>query len=324
MTIRPATEQDLPAMLQLSKESLGELAGMRTEEYWRWKHTQNPFGCSPVLLASKQDTLIGLRAFMRWRFCYQGKSIDAFRAVDTATHPEHRGQGIFSTLTVALIDQVTSGTPSIIFNTPNSKSMPGYLKMGWKEVGKTRLRVKVHPVNMVQHRFGNKTTHRQPEPFTLPDDIDSLLNTWKQSQTHQVISEYHPDYLRWRYQQIPVLKYGMHLSRQGNSACMIMYRLKQSNALCELRLTEVIYVGTERKAVVQRAIQELSETYQPGVITVLADAAGELDAMLPVGFFPAEKRGLTITGRKVNDEGLESLLLNYKEWYLSAGTLELF
>lgn len=324
MTIRPATDQDLPAMLQLSKESLGELSGMRTEEYWRWKHEQNPFGPSPVLLAWEEDTLIGMRAFMRWRFGYQEKSMEAYRAVDTATHPEHRGKGIFSTLTLALIEQLKAGNPAIIFNSPNSKSMPGYLKMGWKEVGKTRLRVKVLPLNVVQHRIRSHASCREPEPFTLPHDIDSLLNRWKHSQCNQVISDYHPDYLQWRYQQIPVLKYGMKLCSKGNSACLIIYRLKQSNAICELRLTEVIYVGNEKKALIKMAINELSETYHPGVITVLADPTGELDALLPIGFFKAEKRGLTITARNVNDLELESLIMNYQKWYLSAGTLELF
>jgi len=323
MTIRPATAEDLPQMLALAKQSLGELSGMRTEAYWRWKHEQNPFGKSPVLLAFEGELLIGLRAFMPWRFRYEGKTMQAYRAVDTATHPEHQGKGIFSKLTMAMIDQVKQGEPAIIFNTPNGKSMPGYLKMGWKVVGKTRLRVCVHPVNILRHRLSN-TTAVEPAPVVFPDDIEALLTAWHTAHTGVVMTNDHLPYLRWRYQQIPMLKYGLHVARQGSSTAMIIYRIKQSKSICELRLVEVYYVGPERRAVVRKAIQEVEAAVKPDVTTVLADAQGELDVLLPLGFFKADKKGLTITGRKVNDDHLESLLMNTNIWHLSSGALELF
>lgn len=334
MTIRPATYLDLPAMLQLSKASLGELGGLRTEEYWRWKHEENPFGKSPVLLAFEGEKLIGLRAFMQWRFRFQGKTFQAYRAVDTATHPEHQGKGIFSKLTLALIDQVKEGEPAIIFNTPNSKSMPGYLKMGWKEVGNTRLRVSVHPLNILQNRFRQwfqvllrqvvRPDAKEPEPIIFPDDINALLTEWQNAHSDMVMTDYHLHYLRWRYQQVPGLTYGLKVSRKGSSTCMIIYRLKQSRSICELRLVEVMYLGEEKKSVVKSAIHELRDLYKPDVTTVLADGEGKLDRVLPFGFFKADKRGLTITGRGVNDEGLEGLVMDYGKWGFSGGVLELF
>ena len=336
MTIRPATDQDLPLILELSKQSLGELGGMRTEEYWRWKHEQNPFGKSPVLLAFEGEKLIGLRAFMQWRFRYEGKTFQAFRAVDTATHPDHQGKGIFSKLTMALVDQLKDREPAIIFNTPNQKSMPGYVKMGWKEIGKTRLRVCVHPFNILQHQFdfywrqvfhGRKVLlpdANSPAPIVFPNDIEALLTEWQNAHAHVVMTNYHLQYLQWRYQQIPMLHYGMKVSRKAGSTCLIIYRLKQSNSICELRLVDVFYTGTERKTVVRTAIRELIETLNPDVTTVLADGQGELDALLPFGFFKADKRGLTITGRKVNDDGLEGLVGDYGKWGFTSGGLELF
>lgn len=336
MTIRPATDQDLPLILALSKQSLGELGGIRTEEYWRWKHQQNPFGKSPVLLAFEGEKLIGLRAFMQWRFRYEGKTVQAFRAVDTATHPEHQGKGIFSKLTMALVDQLKDREPAIIFNTPNQKSMPGYIKMGWKEIGKTRLRVCVHPFNILQHQFDFywrqlfqwrkvlRPDANSPAPIIFPDDIEALLTEWQNAHPQVVMTNYSLPYLQWRYQQIPMLHYGLKVSRQAGSTCLIIYRLKQSNSICELRLVEVFYTGPDRKTVVRTAIHELVETVKPDVTTVLADGQGELDALLPFGFFKADKRGLTITGRRVNDDGLEVLVGDYGKWSFTSGGLELF
>ena len=65
------------------------------------------------------------------------------RAVDTATVPEFQGRGIFTRLTLDALDELRDDGVDLVFNTPNANSLPGYLKMGWQEVG--RLPVVVRP-----------------------------------------------------------------------------------------------------------------------------------------------------------------------------------
>jgi GNAT superfamily N-acetyltransferase len=74
--------------------------------------------------------------WLRWRFVATGRRWDAVRAVDTATHPEYQGRGIFRRLTTSSLDAAARGGRRHVFNTPNEQSRPGYLKMGWEEVGK--------------------------------------------------------------------------------------------------------------------------------------------------------------------------------------------
>jgi N-acetylglutamate synthase-like GNAT family acetyltransferase len=50
MEIRPAHENDIPAIVELLKLSLGESLMPKSEAFWRWKHIDNPFGKSPVIL----------------------------------------------------------------------------------------------------------------------------------------------------------------------------------------------------------------------------------------------------------------------------------
>jgi N-acetylglutamate synthase-like GNAT family acetyltransferase len=151
MDIRVATDQDIPAIVGLLKESLGESLLPKSEKYWVWKHVENPFGVSPVLLATEGSQLIGVRAFMRWRWENKERSVEAVRAVDTATHPDFQGRGIFNKLTVSMIDYCMKQQWDVIFNTPNKKSKPGYIKMGWQEAGKFPMNVKiVKPLSMVR------------------------------------------------------------------------------------------------------------------------------------------------------------------------------
>ena len=65
-----------------------------------------------------------------------GSTLHAVRAVDTATHPDHQGRGLFTALTMHALEACRAEGVAFVFNTPNAQSRPGYLKMGWREVGR--------------------------------------------------------------------------------------------------------------------------------------------------------------------------------------------
>ncbi|HLA82389.1 MAG TPA: hypothetical protein VJP78_12355, partial [Thermoleophilia bacterium] len=66
--IRDYRAEDEEGVLTLLQLALGEGSSFaRGVDFWRWKHFQNPFGPSQVMLAANEQVL-GLRAFMRWGF----------------------------------------------------------------------------------------------------------------------------------------------------------------------------------------------------------------------------------------------------------------
>src|SRR5688572_14122292 len=151
MEIREAEESDIPEIVSLLKLSLGESLMPKSERYWRWKHLENPFGPSPVLLCREGKELIGVRAFMRWEWVHAGHIYKAVRAVDTATHPKHQGKGIFRKLTLSLVDRCKERGDHFVFNTPNQQSKPGYLKMGWEEVARVPVQISINrPLSMMK------------------------------------------------------------------------------------------------------------------------------------------------------------------------------
>lgn len=103
-----------------------------------WKHARNPFGRSLAWVAVEHGQIVGYRAFLRWEFTDGARTFRAVRAVDTATDPAHQGKGIFRTLTMHALEAARADGVDFVFNTPNDKSRPGYLKMGWELVGVLR------------------------------------------------------------------------------------------------------------------------------------------------------------------------------------------
>ena len=224
-----------------------------------------------------------------------------------------------------MVNLLMAREPAFIFNTPNQKSMPGYLKMGWQVAGKTPLLVKIHPWNMLQHVV--KSAGPLPPaavPDVLPPAVVACVNAWKLNQQEYLTTDYTESYLRWRYAHVPALRYGLQWTEQEEGSCAIFYRIKSTGRMRELRITDLFYTGKNTKAAVRRAIWQLMKTHQPDVTTVLNDAQGNVKKVLPGGFFSATRRGLTITTRQLNDPASAALAHNQKRWNVSAGTLELF
>jgi hypothetical protein len=95
-------------------------------------------------IAVAGSRVVGFRAFLRWELVgADGRVRHAARAVDTATDPDFQGRGIFTRLTLEALDALPAEGVELVFNTPNARSLPGYLKMGWQEVG--RLPAAVRP-----------------------------------------------------------------------------------------------------------------------------------------------------------------------------------
>ena len=104
LDIREATPDDRPAIIELCRASLGWGDDPRFEQLFSWKHDQNAFGPSYMWVATDGDRIVGLRAFMRWEFVRGGDVLRAVRAVDTATHPDYQGKGLFTAMTMQGLD----------------------------------------------------------------------------------------------------------------------------------------------------------------------------------------------------------------------------
>ena len=157
-----------------------------SKEAFLWKHYKNPFGRSYGLLAIDKEQIVGLRMFMRWEFFCKNKIVKAIRPVDTCTDHDYRGKGLFKKLTIQGLENIKDEY-DLIFNTPNEKSKPGYLKMGWNVI-EGNFHYKVGIINFFKKTIAYKDISYREIEFN---------SSWlKENSCQTNLSQ---KYLEWRY-----------------------------------------------------------------------------------------------------------------------------
>ena len=329
MQFRFAKDEDIPAIVDLLKQSLGESLLPKSEIYWRWKHIQNPFGVSPVLLAVEGSTIIGVRAFMRWRWIDNARVVEAVRAVDTATHPAYQGKGIFSKLTLTLLEQCMQDGYRLIFNTPNNKSMPGYLKMGWLSGGNLPVRMKIiRPIHIAFNLLFGAGAH---EPIKEPDQsldkyldhpgLSDLLKDHRLKYKSYLISDHSPTTLEWRYKNVPgVTYYAAGIDNANNLKGLFIYRLKKTKFGVELRITDLFQRSNADTHELRNLLKEKIRLHKVDYVSI--EDVTKKSILSGLLAFSHKSIGPIVTVRSIGED-LEPYL-QFRRWNPSVGDLELF
>jgi GNAT superfamily N-acetyltransferase len=344
LEVRAATPDDDDAVLALLQASMGWVPDEQYARFFVWKHRESPFGASPAWVATDpaaDGRIVGFRTYVRWQFAGPDRTVSAVRAVDTVTHPEYQGRGIFSLLTTRSLDELADLGVDFVFNTPNDRSRPGYLKMGWQLV--QRLPVAARPrsalalVRLARARTpadkwsapcsaGVPALDALSSPATAPDGDgthdDGLAKLLERVHGRAGIAATAPDgalatlrtpdYLRWRY-GFPPLRYRAVTAPGGVADGLAIFRLRRRGAATEAALCELLVPGDD--AGVTREL--LSEILRGSG----ADYAVWLGSPRPaLGFLPVPGQGPTLVWRAVCDP----VAPDPHEWGLTLGDIELF
>ncbi len=312
MIIREPNSEDNAAIIALLQLSLGESKLKKSQEIWDFKHYSNPFGISPVFLAEDNGSLIGVRAFMQWRWQLGEVIWTSYRAVDTGTHPDHQGKGIFKKLTLYAIDYVQHLGECFVFNTPNDQSRPGYLKMGWKEVGKIKVALQTISLLSLFTLFRKKKYTNSISESQL-NELCTMHNDFLQSKD-VLFTPKSVQYLQWRYENNPLQDY---IVVSTPDYYIAMY-VKKHRFFNELRVVETIRVSSAK---IRNQICSMISHYAfQNRCLLITSSDRELFYFKIYGSF-----GPKLTFRAVsNSDKFTATSLHITNWSYSLGDLELF
>lgn len=333
--IRSYEDADEDPVLDLLDDALGGgPAGRRTAQLFRWKHVENPFGRSLMFVAEVDGRIVGLRAFMRWRFRSGSRVLSAVRAVDTATHPDHQGRGIFSTLTRRAVDVLREDT-DLVFNTPNEKSLPGYLKLGWVEVGTVPSSVRVmRPLAFARGMRSLRST-RPPSRTAPPVQAETASDVLRdEGAVRDLMEDARPSeprlhtpvdlaFLRWRYGDAPLLDYRAIGEWSGaRLRGLVFFRLRPRGELWELAVADVITAPGDG-ACAGRLLRSVTAACRADhAMSVVPTGSSIRGAFARTGFVRS-RRGVLLVSRSLRSDVTPDPR-SLDSWAPTLGTLEVF
>jgi GNAT superfamily N-acetyltransferase len=316
LLIREANVDDSVEIVSLLKNTLGESLLPKTVDYWNWKHYHNPFGISKIIVAKFNTEIIGVRAFLKWKWQNKYTTINAIRAVDTATAKEFQSKGVFKKLTLFALAQCKSEGIDLVFNTPNKISKPGYIKMGWEENG--RMPIQIKPCFHIPSKFNEQFVDNIYAEF-LVNDFATQFNEYMDFSNHGVKfnTVFSEKYYKWRYADCPTVEYGF---KGCVDKYFIFFRLKKIDKFIELRICDFwIKKGNSFEKLFLDELTQLVKRIRPLLVSFAPDFRIPSKNAL---WFNTNKGPIT-TVRKLSSEGIEDFRY-FKNWQPSIGTMELF
>ena len=313
LEVRPATGSDREEVLALLGRSLGSDGDPRYPALFAWKHDENVFGPSPMWVATEAGRVIAFRAFMRWEFERGGRVLRAVRAVDTATDPDYQGKGLFTRLTMLGLDEMRADGVDFVFNTPNSQSRPGYLKMGWREVGNVPAAVRfTGPTGALAAIRSRLPAERWSQPLGVGETIDEWLARGgvagrrpEPVDVREVRTRVDDAFLHWRFGGSL-----LHYQVVDNGEAAIIVRARRRGSATELAVVAGFGKSPTVDRLAARTAREAGCSY---AIRLGQPRTSKLFVPLPGG-------GPVLTWRAVNDTGMPPLA----NWALTLGDVELF
>jgi hypothetical protein len=136
-------------------------------DHYRWKFNSNLNNREPAeYVARKSSNIVGYYAALPYEYIINGKSYLCGMVCDVMTHPQVRGQGVFTKIGFYATDELASAGYDFVSGYPiRPEVIPGHLKVGWKIV--TKLPMFLRPI---------KSAHLLPKKIKfLSKIIDPVL-----------------------------------------------------------------------------------------------------------------------------------------------------
>ena len=180
---------------------------VKTEEWFYWKFRDNPYGESILACAEEDGIIAGCVAYGIQDFVFHSKIIKGAMAFENFVHPNFQGKGIFKKLIKVVEKEAINRDIKLLLVFPNSRSLPGYLSLGWFQLNNIEYWIKPNSIFDIAFNFKNLRNGFKPnnENFDFLDK--KIFNHYKQNIETGLFSKIDTDYLIWRFLSFPNTEY---------------------------------------------------------------------------------------------------------------------
>lgn len=274
------------------------------EEFFRWKHFENPCGVSILVWAISNDEIVGFRAMWKMNLKKDEEIILAYQPCDTAVLKEYRGRGIFSKMTKIARKKALEEGSDIIFNFPTPLSLGGYLKLGWNSQPKICRYISVEkPIDVFLKSFKNKWWTspfiiEMPRARINSKNLDYDL--WQNKKKGSMILNLYQKFLYWRLCLNPKIIYGLIKVADQQLIYRVGYRGK-------IKVVELV-AWTKRTLdkLDKKLIKKINHLEKPEIISVVSSDNGLIFSFNKF-FIKAPSKLNFISYNNVNKDDVKSI-----------------
>lgn len=189
---------------------------MTTSEI-EWRYLSNPYCHILACFAYDDDKLIANYSVSPIRLMVDGIEKKAVQSLNTMTHPDYIGRGLFVTLAKCVYKKAAMNGYIGVFGFPNGVSNRTFIeKLGWKDIELLpMIRIKTNDIIYI-----NKITKN------ISYDNGFNLNYSRCRQKGRIYFKKSVQYLRWRYTQHPSNDYNtITISDDGFVKSYMIYKM---------------------------------------------------------------------------------------------------
>jgi GNAT superfamily N-acetyltransferase len=309
----------------------------RQTESYTWKFRDNPDGDPVVAVAEDNGKIVGQYALWPTKLRLGSVVVMGAQSLDTMTHPDYRGQGMFPQLAEACMQYAAGRGIQVLYGFPNENSFPGFVrKLDWDCTG--NIPIWVRPLRPSRHHrmprylgsladYGAKLLpkgriHGLRVEMSLPDSdaIGGLLEVWRSRSGRCRVERTYERYM-WRFSAKSGMRYRWMCAYDGDSLVAVGVwgiDIRNGNAL----LSEVLGKSTEAiEAVVSACVRMAAKSDCP-IMLAISNCPDTRRALSRTGFI---KRGeIPLIVRKITTQTLGANVHTHPLWDIFGADLDTF
>jgi len=339
-SVRSAGKEDLNKIRSLYKSVWSY---NRPEQFDQWRYFSSPDCPIPAALAEDGDRLAG--SYTLWPTELKiGKSVFlGAQSMDTMTHPDYQGQGVFTKLAEACYEIAADRGFKVLYGFPNPLSYPGFVKrLGWthtgdithwirliKPSGHSKIPGPIKPIADLATRLlprGSKRDFEIVLEKPTEQDIEPLLTHWR-SESGTCRIERSPEWLSWRYASEAENDYQWVAAyRNGVLKAAAVWGRQNSawGAVADNRAHLVELLGQDPQALEAVLAAIINQAQKSGAI--LLETVSNIDricrALRWAGFYRHRQAPLIIRG--LGETNFDTDILTHNNWRIMGGDLDTF
>jgi GNAT superfamily N-acetyltransferase len=294
------------------------------EHEFEWWYARNPVRSGTISLAVDGGRVAGMLAMSYARMRLDGREALAAFAIDGATDPDYRGQGIFSALELENERQAAAAGAEVAVGFTNREAGPIMVgRLGWSWLRRIRVWARVlRPLALVRRRStaGELGPAEDGGPVRVLDrfgpEADDVVRAAEARHPDHVLRD--ADYLNWRYADSPRGYRCLGIIRDGRLAAFAVLGQKLRQGISAAYVAELVAPEpTDARALLRRCVS----VTRGSADALLAFPGPQARRFLGAGFLPTPQR-IRLIGKPLAPGA--RLPADGYDWYFTPGDTDLF